>query len=228
MGNFIKLNREILDHWVFADEKTFKIWVWLLARAKYEDGSISLQIGKGNSVVKLKRGQLIFGRFKAEESLNMDGSLIYRRLQKFEQDDMIKVESNNHYTIITICNYDTWQSENIQIEQPLNNQRTTDEQPSNTYKKDKKEKEIILWRKDFEFYRKDCKEAFANFYNSEQCNEVTKTYPDLDIVKTINKMYLYWYSEDGWKQKKKSKVKTIDWNSTIRKGFSFEFNQVLK
>ena len=34
------------------------------------------------------RGQLLFGRFKAEEQLNLDGSLIYRKLQKMVENKL--------------------------------------------------------------------------------------------------------------------------------------------
>ncbi len=50
--------------------------------------------------------------------------------------DMIKISSNNQYSVITICKYDTYQdNQTYKVttkEQPSNNKVTTKEQPSNT------------------------------------------------------------------------------------------------
>lgn len=136
MDGFINIHRQLLESSVFASEKKLKIWIWLLLRASFCKRFIPLTIGRGQSEVKIERGQLIFGRFSAEESLNIDGSTIYKILQWFESEDMIKIESNSHYTIISICNYDTYQFNGIKKEQPSDSQVTTDEQQSNTYKKE--------------------------------------------------------------------------------------------
>jgi hypothetical protein len=95
MANFFQIHRQIFDNWVFADEKAFKIWIWLLGRARYKKGFVNVESGKGMFSIPLERGQLLFGRYKAEEALNLDGSLIYRRMKKFEDDGMIKIEANN-------------------------------------------------------------------------------------------------------------------------------------
>ena len=88
--------------------------------------------------MKLKPGEFIFGRFKAEEELGIDGSTIYKWMQKFANPDfgMIKIESNSQYSIISICNWQTYQQINgkkvTTKEQPSSNQRTTKEQPMNS------------------------------------------------------------------------------------------------
>ena len=55
----------------------------------------------------------------------------------------ISIQSSNHYSIITICNYDTYQDGNnykvAADEQPSSSQVAADEQPSSTTKKENKE-----------------------------------------------------------------------------------------
>lgn len=167
---FVKIDREILNSYCFANPNHLKIWIWLLVKANYKKTFASLKIGKGYITVKVERGQLLFGRFKAEEELNLDGSLIYRVLKIFEEQEQIKVESNNQYSIITICKYDSYQNNNQETEQPTNNQRTSDEQPTenqwktgeqqvNTskegleYKEYKESKEDII-KRDLELFNK--------------------------------------------------------------------------
>lgn len=137
-NGFILLSRGILDSDVFASQKLLKIWVWCLCKANFKDRSVPLKIGKGETIIKIKRGSFIFGRNKAEEELFIDGSTIYKSIQKLKEFEMIEIESNNQYSIITICNYNAYQdSESYKVttkEQPSNNQVTSNEQPSNTTK----------------------------------------------------------------------------------------------
>jgi hypothetical protein len=155
-NGYIKLFRSLLDSRVFASEKALKIWVWLLLKVTFEKRFVSLKVGKGTTVVELLPGELIFGRFQAEETLCIDGSTIYKKLKEFEVEEMITIKSNSHYSIISICNWETYQGlnndevttneqpSNKQVttkEQASNKQVTTKEQASNTNKKDKKDKE---------------------------------------------------------------------------------------
>ena len=126
---FILLSRSILESNVFASQKLLKIWVWCLCKANFKDKTMPLKIGKGETIIKVKRGSFVFGRNKAEEELFIDGSTIYKSIQKLKELEMINIESNNQYSIITICNYNTYQDfENYKVstkEQPKNNQSTT-------------------------------------------------------------------------------------------------------
>ena len=157
INGFIKLHRILLDSEIFASEKGLKIWLWILLKANYKQRFVPLKIGKGEKTVKIKRGQFLFGRFSAEEELNINGSTIYKWLKKMEANDMIKLDSNNHYTIVSVCKYneynDNKSSEVAANEQPLDSKRTANEQPTNTTKKENK-------------VNKDNKEDAFNFKNS--------------------------------------------------------------
>ena len=132
MEGFINLHRTLLDSMIFSSQTGLKIWIWLLLKASFKKRHVSLKIGKGETTITIERGQLLFGRYKAEEELGIDGSTIYRWLKKLEENEMILIQVSNQYSIITICNYDTYQGENTNAEQPMNNQRTTNEQQVNS------------------------------------------------------------------------------------------------
>jgi hypothetical protein len=135
MEGHIKLYRKILDHPVFAHQTALKIWIWCLAKASYKIRCLPIKIGKGSTIVTLNPGQFIFGRFKAEEQLGIDGSTIYKWIQKFASDDwgLISIESNNQYSIVTVCNWDNYQGYEDEIEQPRSNHITTVEQLCNNH-----------------------------------------------------------------------------------------------
>jgi hypothetical protein len=184
MEGAIWLHRQLLDSSVFASEKKLKIWIWILLKASYKGRSVPVKIGAGQSIVNLKRGELIFGRFSAEESLNIDGSTIYKILKYFESEKMILIKSNSHFTIITICKYDSYQTNNIHEvtakEQQSNSKVTSKEQASNTYNKDnnvnkeykfdfiidEKLKPIFI---DWLEYKKTRKESYKTSKSIEAC-----------------------------------------------------------
>jgi len=138
MEGFFKVYRKILNSNVFANQTALKIWIWCLAKVTYKERFVSIKVGKGEITVKLKPGQFLFGRFTAEEELNIDGSTIYKWMKKFvsPEYEMITIESTNQYSIITICNWEEYQSrdgnEVTTIEQQSINEKTTNELPSNS------------------------------------------------------------------------------------------------
>jgi hypothetical protein len=180
---YFKVHRGITRSQVFSHPLALKIWIWCLAKASYCERFISVKIGKGSTSVKILPGQFIFGRFKAEEELNIDGSTIYKWMQKFESSEfgMISIESNNQYSIITLCNWDEYQNEtNGEVttkEQPSNNQVTTKEQPSNTYNKVKKVYKVKKVKKDIPEFSSSVIDLFEKailLFNSDLRAEMLK------------------------------------------------------
>ena len=73
------------------------------------------------------------------------------------------------------------------------------------------------WRDSFDLYMKECKTAYNDLYkNKEFITEQSRLNPNVDIKLSIEKGYVnFWGTEAGWKHKKKSRSKTIDWKLTI-------------
>jgi hypothetical protein len=129
---FIKIDRRLLDSYSFSNPNYLKIWLWILLKANYKKSYASIDAGAGISTIEINRGQMLFGRHKAEIELNLSGSLIYRALKKFEQLGQITLKTNNKYTIITVCKYDCYQNNDSQTEQLVNSKWTASEQPVNS------------------------------------------------------------------------------------------------
>lgn len=153
---WICLHRQILDSVVFAHPVALKLWVWCLCKASHSKKSVPFRYGESVTTVKLDKGQFIFGRHKAEEELFIDGSTIYKLMKKFSDEwSMIKIESNNRYSIVTILNFNKFQ-ENLIKEKRKSNRRvaaeeqqsssrvTAKEQQSNTYNNDNNDNNIVL------------------------------------------------------------------------------------
>ena len=225
----IRLHRSILESQVFAHPTALKIWVWCLCKASYKERFVPLKIGKGTTTINIKSGQFIFGRYKAEEELGIDGSTIYKWIQKFASetfDNMIYLESNNQYTIITISNWSTYQGIEETMEQPSNNQVTAEEQPSNSGVTTAEHKQEYKESKEYI----ECKES------KEENRGKRFTPPSVEDVKNyiIEKKYLIdaeafvaFYSSKGWKvgnsPMKDWKMALVTWtkrdNRNIQQGY---------
>jgi hypothetical protein len=181
-NGFILLSRDLLESDVFASQKLLKIWIWCLLKANYKDRTIPLKIGKGERLVKVKRGSFLFGRMKAEDELFIDGSTIYKLMKKLSDLDMISIKSNNQYSIITVCKYNTYQNvNNYQVttkEQQSSNQVTSEAQQSNTTKNVNNDK------KDNNVYREFAHLKISKEENDKLLKDYTQSQID-DIYNSI-------------------------------------------
>lgn len=131
---WIRLHRKTVDSRVFKNEGLLKVWIWCLCRANYEDCWIPVSTGRGETEVELKRGQFVFGRKSAAASLDMNENTVWKRMKKLENIKNLTIQSNTHYSIISIMNYDSYQGGEIESNTENGNQVTTKEQLSNTEK----------------------------------------------------------------------------------------------
>ena len=101
--------------------------------------------GRVASPITVTRGQFITGRFALHEGCYPDKrknkpspSKVWRILQSLEKAGKVTIKTNSQYSTITICHYETYQSdtrENEQrSEQQVNSGRTASEQQVNTDK----------------------------------------------------------------------------------------------
>jgi hypothetical protein len=91
-------------------------------------------------------------------------------------------------------------------------------------KDDSKERSTTLskevtktWKNDFETYSEDCKKGFRSAVEDKEfMKKLYEYYPRLDLKKSIEKSFTYFWSlKAGWKNKKKSDSESIDWKATI-------------
>jgi hypothetical protein len=84
-----------------------------------------MRAGSGTRVITLNPGDLLYGRLKAEEQLQIPSTSVFRALQKFEQDGMISIESDIFGTRITICNWESYQGFLDEVGQATDKPRNT-------------------------------------------------------------------------------------------------------
>jgi len=88
----------------------------------------------------IKSGQFVCSRSTLSLKTGIKESKVQRVLKLFENEQQIEQQTNSKYRIITILNWQKYQSGEQQIEQHTNSRRTADEQQMNTNKNEKNEK----------------------------------------------------------------------------------------
>ena len=121
---FIKIHREILDHWNYKDPAIFKLWLTILLLASHKEKSAPFDGG----IIELKPGMFITSRPALARLSGVHQSKINRVLNWFEIEQQIEQVKTRKYRIISILNWERWQVREQLDEQQTNNSRTTDEQ----------------------------------------------------------------------------------------------------
>ena len=111
-GGWIKINREIVNHWLWQDAERLKWWLDLLFLANWDDKKVL----HDSHLFTLKRGQIIASVAFLCERWEKSNKTVIKYLQMLESEEMIKREVVHRQTpIITICNYELYQ-DNVQTQ----------------------------------------------------------------------------------------------------------------
>ena len=135
MAGWIKIYREITQHWIFQDAEKFKWWVDLLLMTSHEDYKTVVK----DELLTLKRGQLKVSLSFLSQRWGRSKEKVLNFLRLLESDNMIQRVSDRKATIITICNYDSYQE--VSEQTPTANRPQTDQSPTE-YKNVEECKEI--------------------------------------------------------------------------------------
>ncbi len=108
---YFKMWRKIVESAVFQNEGLLKTFIWCLAKAAYKETFVTIRTGRGVSEVRITPGSFIFGRHSAAKELHMSPSTVWKRILKLKKLEILNIESNSHYSIITIINWIIYQAE---------------------------------------------------------------------------------------------------------------------
>ncbi|MBP3888555.1 MAG: transcriptional regulator [Cellulosilyticum sp.] len=132
MEGWVKLHRKLIKSDVFQNEKLLKVFVWCMIKATRH----SKELVVGANKINLLPGQFVTGRRKAAIELCMKESTANNYLKRLEAMQMIHLNCNSRFTIVTIENYSFYQDDSKKDDRKL----TEVEQKVDTNKKEKKEK----------------------------------------------------------------------------------------
>ena len=174
--SWIKLYRKILESPIFENEKALKVWIWCLVKATHKEREQLV----GKQIVHLDKGQFVTGRKKASKELKMKERTVYDYFKLLEELHMIRINSNNKFSIITI---EKWG--NYQVEELLNQQQTNNNATTTQHKQECKEIYLILFNK----YKKKIEEQPKKII---QIIGDLKKNPDYELLSTEEQEELFY------------------------------------
>jgi len=118
MGNgWIKIHRKILEWEWYDDANTFKLFMHLMLTANHAPKNWRGQV--------IERGQKLTSRAKLSAETKLSEQQIRTCLERLKSTNEITIQATKRQTVITLCNYDTYQSTADDVNQPINQQNVT-------------------------------------------------------------------------------------------------------
>lgn len=126
MAGWQKIYRDIQEHWLWEDKPFSRgqAWIDLILLVNHEDNKALID----GELMEVKRGSKITSLRKLAEQWGWSTTKVKKFLEQLEKDKMISFESNNKKTLVTIENYDVYQSKEsteITVKKQLDNTEVT-------------------------------------------------------------------------------------------------------
>lgn len=138
MEGWIKLYRKFSEWEWFNVSEMVHLFIYLLLNANHEEGN-----WRG---INIKRGQILTGLNNLNEKTGISIRTLRTCLDRLEKTKEIDRQTTNKYSIITICNYESYQGEKLNSDkhndkQTTSNRQATDKQPTTNNNKENKKNE---------------------------------------------------------------------------------------
>lgn len=179
MNGWWKFHRQMFENPVVnKDSEHFYVWCWILSNAEFEERRV-LFAGKERVIEK---GQFITTSRRISEELKINKNKVDRILNNLKNAKQIDKQGSNQNTLITVINWEKYQSDDKQNDKRIINERETSEkQMINECETDDKPSYYI---KNKRIEEKDKKEE------KPKKNESTVYYPNDELLDSAFKEFL--------------------------------------
>ncbi|MGL6121413.1 MAG: hypothetical protein ACRC0V_13030 [Fusobacteriaceae bacterium] len=225
---WIKLHRKIIDNFLYPKKEfsRFEAWIDLLLISNHKPNKIMIK----NETFDCMRGQTIRSIETYQKRWSWTAQKVRSFFELLKKNNMIEIKTNSKTTILTICNYDSYQSEQQTDNKQITNGHQTDNKHLTTNKNEKNEnnennekniyigdKKVFLTLDEFSFLKENyngyTEKAIEYFQNKEKFYN----------IKILSK----WIKEQ--KRKEISNDKNPEelykiWALEIKKEFESEYN----
>ena len=129
----IRLHRKILasQAWAHRSPAVYKVWSYCCMMAAFAEHATPL----GNDSIILGRGQFVTGRRKMAAECHVSEQNVKSALRLLKKWQNLTTKSTNAGTIITICNYNTYQYSASDANTPSNPRPTHGQPTANHYRR---------------------------------------------------------------------------------------------
>lgn len=202
MSGWIKLHRQIRNHWVFKNANYFKAWVVIISEVNHKSTKIVIE----GELIECKRGQSINSLATWVKILGDDWTIQKLRtfLKLLEKDEMINTEGLRKTTRLTVCNYESYQSEQQGDNKQTTNRQQGDNKEITTNKNVENEKNVNNTI--------PTKEEFVA-YGLSKVSDVS--------IEALGLKYEAWLSNDWCTNKAGKEQKIKNWKSTLNNTLAY-------
>lgn len=170
-GGWIKLHRQAVDHGWLQNHNLWIFWTYCLLKATHQRTTVTI----GYQRLTLEPGQFVFGRNKAAMDLKLSIQEIRTSLNVLKKCENLTIKSTSKFSVITITNWHTYQSDEREDNQQ-NNKQLTIKPPSTNHIQEGKEVKnkdlsdffLKLWEA---YPKKDGRKAAERHYFATVKNE---------------------------------------------------------
>ncbi|MEI6140112.1 MAG: hypothetical protein WCP85_12675 [Mariniphaga sp.] len=107
-GNgWIKLHRQLKDHWLWKSEKRLKWWIDVLLTVNHSDTKVMVN----GHLIECQKGQSIRSLSTWAKDWNVSKKAVRDYFKLLERDSIISLESVHFTTRITVCKYEDYQGQ---------------------------------------------------------------------------------------------------------------------
>lgn len=117
-SDWIKLHRAFLRWEWFQKPEMVQLFIWLLLNASYKDYRYQGRV--------IKRGQVVTSRRAICKEIGMPQQVIRTCFERLQETGEIEIQPTHRFSVITICNYDSYQAEILDTNPPLTHYQPTD------------------------------------------------------------------------------------------------------
>ena len=140
MAGWIKIDRNIRNHWIWSDPIKFQWWFDIIMTVNYEDKKVPI----GYKLFLCKRGESLMSYNEWAKRWKVSKSVVYNFFTMLKNDEMISIKNETVTIRLTVCNYDSYQDNQ-------NGNKTDEERIENA---SRTQQSTIEERKEYKEYKK--------------------------------------------------------------------------
>ena len=123
-GDYIKINRSLLDWDWYGDINTCRLFVHMLLKANWKDGNF-----RGEEI---KRGSFVSSLSKLSDETNLSVREVRTAINHLEKTGEVTINRHSKYSVFTVNNYCAYQQGDTQADKQLTGNRQASDSQATT------------------------------------------------------------------------------------------------